>query len=113
MTLWNVNLPVYVDILGAHAVVCRDRECLSEGLVPVPENANRPSLYVPPKSVNHRAAHIASLALPGRQDTDIAFQHSLASSPRRSHLQDAATRTIANGQFIQLKYSGKLTFILI
>jgi sulfate permease, SulP family len=42
--------------------------------------------------------YIGWAALPGRQDTDIAFQHSLASSPRRSHLHDAATRTIANGQ---------------
>jgi len=36
------------------------------------------------------------VALPGRQDADIAFQRSLASSPRRSHLDDAGNRTIAH-----------------
>ena len=36
-------------------------------------------------------------ALPGRQDADIVFSKSLASSPRRSHLDDAGQRTMAHG----------------
>jgi len=36
------------------------------------------------------------VVLPGRQDYDVAFCQSLAGSPRRSHLHDAANRTIAS-----------------
>jgi SulP family sulfate permease len=41
-------------------------------------------------------AEMTPVVLPGRQDADITFLQSLASSPRRSHLHDAGTRTIAN-----------------
>jgi SulP family sulfate permease len=41
-------------------------------------------------------AEVSAVVLPGRQDTDIDFPHSLASSPRRSQLHDVGYRTIGN-----------------
>jgi len=41
-------------------------------------------------------AEVSAVVLPGRQDTEINFPHSLASSPRRSQLHDAGYRTIGN-----------------
>ncbi|EPQ53294.1 hypothetical protein GLOTRDRAFT_79414 [Gloeophyllum trabeum ATCC 11539] len=40
------------------------------------------------------------IALPGRQDVDLGFHHSLSSSPRRSQLADIGNRTIARDHSI-------------
>jgi hypothetical protein len=37
-------------------------------------------------------------ALPGRQDADIDFHHSLPGSQRRSHLHEVGLRTMRSGQ---------------
>lgn len=40
-----------------------------------------------------------AVALPGRQSEAVAFEGSLSSTPRRSHIVDAGLRTIARGMF--------------
>ena len=50
-------------------------------------------------SFSHGAcADAPCLVLPGRQDMNIEFSQSLASSPRRSQLHDVGYRTIGNGK---------------
>jgi hypothetical protein len=42
-------------------------------------------------------AYVECSALPGRQDADIDFQHSLPSSQRHKHLRDVGLRTMRPG----------------